>query len=311
MDYYIYKLTFLTAVHFGEGSLSDSTNMIMADTLFSALCCEAVDSGIVTPEKLVNYVENNKLLISDAMPYVNNKMYIPKPIFPVKSEEEGDSVIKKQFKKLKYIPFKKIDEYFKGNINPFSENKYIKNMGKSEVRTLSALRNKDEAEPYFIGTYKFFENSGLYIIVGFGSKEIKEEFDILFKNLSFSGIGGKRSSGFGRFTFRIFSFKKEMLSVSVGAENPFYISLSISMAKDYEIKEAVYNSYYKLIKRSGFIYSDTYSNEYRKKRDFFVFQSGSCFSKPFEGGIFDVSGNSYNSGHKVYRYCKPLFLEVK
>ena len=40
MDYFVYKMYFSTPVHIGNGTLASSENTIMADTLFSALCCE-------------------------------------------------------------------------------------------------------------------------------------------------------------------------------------------------------------------------------------------------------------------------------
>lgn len=42
MEYKAYKLKFLTGVHFGKGSLDDTSYAFCADTLFSALCIEAL-----------------------------------------------------------------------------------------------------------------------------------------------------------------------------------------------------------------------------------------------------------------------------
>ena len=38
----IFKLSFSTAVHFGEGALDSCASTLMSDTLFSALCIEAI-----------------------------------------------------------------------------------------------------------------------------------------------------------------------------------------------------------------------------------------------------------------------------
>ena len=45
MKYQFLKLQFQTAVHFGDGGLTTCENIIPADTLFSALCCEAAKIG--------------------------------------------------------------------------------------------------------------------------------------------------------------------------------------------------------------------------------------------------------------------------
>ena len=45
MVYQLYKLEFLNNVHFGKNSLNDAEISFSADTLFSALCIEALKSG--------------------------------------------------------------------------------------------------------------------------------------------------------------------------------------------------------------------------------------------------------------------------
>ena len=42
MFYKILKLHFLTGVHIGNGMLTDGESVIHADTIFSALCLEAM-----------------------------------------------------------------------------------------------------------------------------------------------------------------------------------------------------------------------------------------------------------------------------
>ena len=98
MEYRIYKLGFSTAVHFGSGSLTDIGNQLLADTIFSALCQEtAADDEI---ERLVKWAKAGELLLSDGLPFVRETLYIPKPAVRVQTEQEGNSALKKHFKKL-------------------------------------------------------------------------------------------------------------------------------------------------------------------------------------------------------------------
>ena len=53
--------------------------------------------------------------------------------------------------------------------------------------------------------------------------------------------------------------------------------------------------------------SEFYAEEYRRKRDLYVFAAGSCFKNEFEGDIYDVTNGG---SHPVYRYAKPLFMGV-
>ena len=103
MEYKICKLQFSTGLHIGKGMLTDGEPIFMADTFFSALCHEAlgISEGI---EKLVHYCKSGKLKLSDGLPYIDDTLYVPKPMTTVETKEEGNSKVKKAFKKLKYIP---------------------------------------------------------------------------------------------------------------------------------------------------------------------------------------------------------------
>ena len=72
--------------------------------------------------------------------------------------------------------------------------------------------------------------------------------------------------------------------------------------------ELLRHAHYKLIKRGGFVQSATYALTQRKKRDMWVFESGSVFSQKFEGSIFDV--NDMQGSHPVYRYARAMWTEV-
>ena len=315
MDYKIYKLHFSTAVHFGNGNLVDALNRLMADTLFSAICVEAAKESKEAVENVICLAKKGDLIISDAMPFIGDTLYIPKPTIHIETEKKGDSGVKKQFKKLKYIPLNKLSDYLNGVLNPTEENSRIKNLGTAEIRTLAAVGvkkdaeegAKEEAEPFFVGAYKFAEGNGLYVIAGFNTKEAENIFEKYLAGVSYMGIGGKRSGGLGKFKFEKADFSNEKLTVKGGKEN-VYITLSLSMAKEEELGDVINEASYVLVKRSGFIYSPNYANGDRRKKDFYAFQSGSCFKKSFAGDLFDVAGSGK---HRVYRYAKPLFLEVK
>ena len=69
MKYVIYKMIFPTGLHAGEHSTEDSDYVIHADTLFSALCLEAIQHGEEELERLVRYVKDGKLCFSDMLPF--------------------------------------------------------------------------------------------------------------------------------------------------------------------------------------------------------------------------------------------------
>ena len=74
MEYCIYKFNFKTAVHIGSGKLSDGEMTFHADTLFSALCQEALQiGGEDMLQELISYVEKDQLRISDCFPFIRKK----------------------------------------------------------------------------------------------------------------------------------------------------------------------------------------------------------------------------------------------
>ena len=311
MNYKIYKMQFSTPVHFGKGKLTGTDYIVHADTMFSALCIEAVKcGGEAYLNELVELVKTNQIQLSDALPFIEDTLYMPKPMLPVAKEENGDSVIKKAYKKLKYIPIEKLDTYLAGNLMPKEENEKFKDLGSKQLVTKAGLRQKQEADPYRVEVFRFRENCGLYLIVGYEKEEQLYKIEKLLEGLSFKGIGGKVSAGYGKFSLHFMSEKKipkELLERLNQKNMTWQITLSVSMAKEEELEKALCGAKYMLQKRSGFIQSETYAANQVKKKDFFAFESGSCFSGLFEGDVFDVS---YKGKHSVYRYGKPMFIGV-
>lgn len=313
MDYKIYRMEFSGAVHFGEGNLESSDYTFHADTLFSALCIEALKHGNDELERLVNLTKNNRLLFSDAFPYKKvgreTRFFIPKPNVLIDSEDTGNSSQKKKYKKLKYIDAGFLVDFLSGKYDIENHEKDLKEMGNHEVRTIVNVRKRDEEgnpRPYRVGSYNFNEGYGLYIIIGTDGGDAEELFDDLFGGLSLIGIGGERSSGYGRFDYYLEKMPENLAKGLRGDYNK-YLSLSVSLPVDSELDETINNASYQLIKRSGFVASSDYSDTPVRKCDLYVFAPGSVFTRKFSGDIFDVSKEG---NHPVYRYAKAMLLGV-
>ena len=91
-------------------------------------------------------------------------------------------------------------------------------------------------------------------------------------------------------------------------KNGTYMTMSLSLPEREKLGDVLKDSRYGLIRRGGFISSSTYAAGLAKKKDSYLFRSGSVFNKTFNGELLDVSGKG---SHPVWRYAKPLFLEVK
>ncbi len=310
MNYEIFKLRFQTGVHIGRGKLSDVGNIIMADTLFSALCQEAValygEEGV---QKLVRYVEQNEMLLTDTMPVHQNSYYIPKPMLRIEHGKSGDSSQKKEFKELEYIRLESLHNYLNGNLNPVEERNSMEDFGKTEIRTMASVIEGADTKPFPVGVFRYGEEWGLYFILAYAKSEIREFVEELLMTLELSGIGGKRSAGLGKFTLDYAKMPEFFLErLNTGHSDTYHMALSVSMAEETELEEVLQEAQYSMIRRSGFVASYTYAESFRRKQDFFMFRAGSTFKHPFTGIVQDASSGG---SHAVYRYGKPIFLEVK
>lgn len=304
MTKYIFKLNFKAPVHFGNGKLGDSENCLFADTVFSALFNEAINMyGENHALKLLNSVNNGHLLLSDLFLYVKNTLFVPKPFVTIESDNQGDSVLKKKFKKLKFIPVESLSDFVLGKFDPEISGNLLKNVGKKSVETKVKINKNEDNVPYNVGVYTFSENCGLYFVAML-EDNIKDLFVSLVESISFTGLGGKRYAGYGRFEYEYFKAPQEFDErLKDGFER--YMSLSVCLAKENELEKTLDGASYDLVKRSGYVWSDTYSQKPLRKNDMYCFKSGSVFKNTFSGDVFDVSNNG---NHPVYRYAKPMFF---
>jgi len=307
MESRIYRLNFKGEVHFGNGTLDQSEPAFMADTLFSALSIEALHCERF--DDLLDAAASGRLLFTNAMPFRGDRYYLPKPILKIQAQsQDADPSERKKFKKLSYIASDLLEDYLNGRFG-FSKNGNS-SFGKADSRIKASVRNgTDETLPYHVGTFRFDKGCGLYVLARCADASAAGLLDSLFSSLSYSGIGGKRSSGFGRFDLAIedaSELEKALSGLCQGdSSRRLSMLLSSALPKDDELEAAMDGASYLICKRSGFAAPD--GGELLKKRDLFVFAAGSCFKNKFKGGIYDVSKGQ---GHPVYRYAMPFFCEV-
>lgn len=302
MQYSIYKLEFQTGVHFGTGMLNESAYTFQADQLFSALYIEALKMNC--EKELFDCVQSGKLLFSDAFPYLGQQYMIPKPMLYVEPKVKGISEQKKKYKKIQFIPVEQLEDFLDGTMDLDGE--ILKGYGTYMQQSMVNVRNNEETLPYRVGTFYFSENSGLYIIVAYESESEKTLAENLLEGLSYTGIGGKKSVGLGKFNLLRGKMSKCMQE-HLERDSNKKILLSVALPRDEELECALNGASYQLSKRSGFVASSDYADEWRKKKELFVFVSGSCFEQLFEGDVYDVSDGG---SHPVYRYAKSLFMGV-
>lgn len=301
------KLTFQAPVHFGDGRLSDGEYTCDAATLFSALFIEALKAGCA--DELLAAAKSGDLSISDAFPYIGERLYVPKPMACVSeraanSAESDDSRARKANKALKYIPADKLGDFLGGSFDFVGELERFNN-GASFLRTKVNLTRStsDDPEPYHVGGYRFAPECGLFFLVN-GMYDVRP----LMEQLSYSGIGGKRSSGYGRFTFEIHDEVSLRLADGLSFGKRVML-LSSALPREDELTDSLLEgARYHLVRKGGFVQSTSHAPTPRKKRSLCLFASGSVFERCFEGDVFDV--NATPGAHPAYRYARAMWMEV-
>ncbi len=329
--YYLYKLKFPNGIHIGTDKpgvgLEKVSLTCHSDTFFSAICLEILKLfGKDSLNEFVSMAKSGEVLFSDLMPFKDTELYIPKPVIYVERNKSkknlSDSSLKKKFKKLQYIPITKIDDYceFLKTGDTFPE--YDTDFGENAVYEKASItraetgdKDLDKNKLFSVGAYHFHKDSGLYFIIKCPEDKI-EWFEKVLKSLAFSGIGGKRTSGYGRFDFyedRIEIDEEmpvydsdEILARMLNKKADYYLTLSILSPKPEEIN-IVKDGYYSLVTRQGFVASADYSETFLKKTPVTMINAGSCFKEKLQGQILDVSNNG---NHPVYRYGKPIAIGV-
>jgi len=298
MTYKMYIMNFHTA-HFGAGSLDSSKMTFTADRLFSALAIEAKKMGKM--EEFVSIAGQDEFVLTDAFPYKSGP-FLPKPIgFPKFEQPDLTTDVKevrrqaKMAKKLQFIPLDKFDSYVNGTL--------FKDADHAVTNIVTKNQPHVDGNLFQVSTVRFRDASSLYVIAN--ESELLNE---LMASLQYTGIGGKRSSGYGQFDLTILdfpdSFKNRLTKVHQGP----VMTLTTSLPVEKELEYAMETGSYLLSKSSGFALS-TETKENFRKQDLYKFASGSTFSETYTGQIVDVRPLDFP--HEVLNYAKPLFFKME
>lgn len=302
MTYQLYKMKFHSA-HFGARIIEKSNEIIPVETLFSALFLEALKLG--RADELLSRALEPDYALSDTMLY-RFGIFLPKPIgYP--NIETGSTITKdsrkiaKTIKKIDYIHELDFLDYILGKVSSLDEISDLAEEQKDLYKISTATRVSED--PYRVGIITYSEDTYLCFI---GTKDsLTEE---LMESLQYSGIGGKRTSGLGRFTLEVEPVGEELSKRLKHTDDHPHMLLSSALPKDEELPKVVEDATFLLSKSSGFAYSPSVKENYRKQ-DLYKLKAGSVVYHTFEGNIYNVAPSNFP--HPVWNYAKPLFLSLE
>lgn len=310
MSLQLYLLDFDQA-HFSQGLLAESLPSFTAARLFSALFLEAMKMG--KAEDFIQLAGQEEFHLSNGLLY-RYGLYLPKPIgYPAKdsishSEKDSSRRQAKIAKSLDYVFEYDFDDYVHGEIADLSVLKeetqeMYEIVTQTKVSVLPKyLQDQEQGDPYQVGQIFYHPETRIAVI---GSDQ--DLLVSLFQSLQYSGLGGLRSRGMGRFSLTIEALEEELSQRITSNTDKAVMLLNDSLPNDEELDQSLQGAQYLLNRASGFAYSLS-ENNLDRKADLYEFAAGSTFQGTFTGDIYNVAPQHYS--HPVWHYSKPLFYLI-
>ncbi|CCK84275.1 Csm4 family CRISPR-associated ramp protein [Lactobacillus equicursoris 66c] len=293
----IYVMKFHQA-HFGNGYLNSSIAHFTASRLFSALCLEAIKNNCL--DEFIAEANQPDFVLSDAFPFIE-RPYLPKPVsypnFDFAFESLDDNIQKQKLADSLYaVPLDEYHNFLQGTAD-------MERFARSQANFSKTVEiTKKGEDPYEVAV-TYFKGS-LYVIA-----KQSQIVDQLMTSLQYSGLGGKRSSGYGSFELRIGNLPSDLADClcQENDERSEYVLLTTSFPRKEELDQVLPYAKYEIYKESGFAYSET-EQELLRKQDFYKFKAGSIFKRAYHGYIADVRPDGFD--HPVYNFAKGLFYKI-
>ena len=268
----IYKLNFTTAVRFGSDAggagLVGERMTFRADTLFSALFHALMASGDGQAQQLTEAAQQGRFRMSDAMPFRGDVLYFPRPVSQRMEEPTAkpapkpqkhisykkmkhlkekaasaaaaqpvpdmeDPARRKLFKQVQYVTLGEVPAYLRGTAEPNPVS-----FGESFAETRVNLRDDVQSKPYRVSGFRFAEGCGLYVIVH-ADDEARALFEEGLTRLSYEGLGGKASSGWGKFAWMASEADEAIKAALDAAEAPVQMLLTTALPADDELDAVI------------------------------------------------------------------------
>lgn len=137
----------------------------------------------------------------------------------------------------------------------------------------------------------------------------------LMTALGMSGIGGKISSGYGSFTvveelpiINSPDAQINWLNQALNCESAkHWLLLTTSLPNDDELDGVLEDAQYQLVRRAGFVQSDTFAKSPVRKRTQVFMAAGAMLTRRFNGALYSAADAGT---HPVLRYAMPIMLGV-
>ena len=250
-------------------------------------------------------------------------LFLPRPVLrierSVRAEREdyrttcANATLRKKQKNLKYLRASRMQDYIRAmeSGTPFEDNDVDGDFGTLSLRQRVNTRGT-EPLPYYVGQFTFADGAGLYLLAQIQDEALISWLHRLLTWLGTAGIGGKRTSGCGKFHLGDIIRVDESGGVDAAAfgtmlaaeHAPWQLALAPVLPAADDLA-AVKRGAYRLRRAGGCISNPTHAAE--KKNSVYLLDAGSCFPTRI-GGTCGTLGT--HDGHPVLRYGYGLYAGV-
>lgn len=266
------------------------------------------------------------LLLSDLLPWrmgVDGEMafYVPRPVLRIAGTDEvradyaktcSRATERKKQKSMKYLRAGQMADYVTAmrTGSPFLP---AVDFGMASLRQRVNTR-EEEPLPYYVGQFDFYADAGLYLLAYVRHAEDVDFLRELLTWLGLTGIGGKRTSGFGKFHIAedeimldadgVYADDAALYAMLHAEGAPWQMTVAPVVPTAEEISH-VKEGAYRLRRAGGFITAPRHAA--RKKNSIYLVDAGSCLHTRIGGSLAELC---MYAGHPVWRYGFGLYLGV-
>lgn len=326
MRFYLYKLKFQGATHFGDTGidLENVSEWVNSDSLFSALinACGLIKEKDEVNRLIETFKEKPPFLISSLFLYHKENYFLPRPLVDDHINEDLKRNMGKELKKLKWL---NTEGFLKWVVNKDIEKSDIERMRAAqedykkafifEIRPRVTLdRMTQNSNLYHAGYVYFNDGAGLYGLVAFRDETYIEEFKLILRTLGEIGLGGERTYGCGTFQVVDFHEISDQFERIVNNDSDIYTLLSLYHPSESEasfIRDKLIA--YDVIRKKGWITTGRYALPLKRKSVGFITEGSVLKEQPI-GSLVDVTPDNPPPdilAHKIYRYGYAFTAPLK
>lgn len=359
-NYDIIHLRFKGGLHLSkgkEGNYDTSERKLHSDTLKSALFVAALQLYEMNKEEKADFFKSFQ--VSSAFPFYcaadsfeakETVHFMPRPLLPDLSERIHITELDQQqqakgSRRIEYFEKDLLLELLAGGVEIAQAHCSKDGKFASKASVLQAVKNakvenvkpiaggtqqhvavdrhfEADAQPYTVDRVYFHKNAGLYFLLDFKDETAKEKVIASLKLLADTGLATDKHTGSGEFELLGDLNDLPKMELPEGGSQQLALSLYCPgerYASEFPNTE-LEQSYYKLVRRGGYIASPSNLNHMSlRKRSVYMFSEGSVFPKQAErvGDVVDLKPDNSKLKaieqptveHPIWRDGRSLFLE--